>query len=339
MPVLKNVQRYLKHIFVPRKSNNQRPKILHPAGLSVIIGIFLLNYSLRFLINSLPGFVLGFSSSITTEEIINATNQERAKSGLSPLSQNPLLTQAASAKAVDMLNTDYWAHISPSGVQPWAFIKNTGYSYRYAGENLGRDFANTNDLVNAWMTSASHRENILNSKYQEIGIAVVDGNLQGIETRLVVQMFGTPTPVPIAQTQPSTPNITPLQQEASSVKTTQPILEEISVPENVKDSIQIAQLEQTDFGKNQEIKPQYPRTNILQSFSQPETKAIVISPTQITQVFGMILVVLLLGTLIADWMVAHKRQMVRLVGKNWAHLSFLGAVIIMMLEYAQGRIL
>jgi hypothetical protein len=94
-------------------------------------------------------------------------------------------------KASDMAEKGYWAHISPSGTQPWYFITQNNYAYRYAGENLARDFSNPESIVKAWLASPSHRDNLLNSKYQDIGVAVVDGTLGGRQTTLVVQLFGT----------------------------------------------------------------------------------------------------------------------------------------------------
>lgn len=318
MPVLMSVGELLGHVFLPRRSNNQRPRILHPAGLSVLVAVFLLNFSLRTLITYLPGFILGFSSSVTIDEVVNLTNQERAKAGLTPLTIDPLLTQAAQSKATDMLSFNYWAHISPTGTQPWKFIQDTGYTYRYAGENLGRDFSNTSSLVKAWMASPTHRENILNNKYLNIGVAVVDGNLGGVETRLVVQLFATPTPAPLAQTQPQPSTPISLVEEA-------PALEEIPFL--------------TEGAKLKEPKPQFIGTTIAQAVTERTPEARLVSPTEITQAFGMILVALILGTLIVDWVIAHRRKTVRLVGKNWAHMMFMAVIALMMLQYVQGRIL
>lgn len=328
------IKEFTSHLFLPRLSNNQRSRLLHPAGLSIIVGIFLLNNSLRMLVNNIPGYVLGFASSITIDQVIEQTNQERTKAGLTTLTQNPQLTAAAFAKAQDMFSKDYWAHVSPTGTQPWSFIKNQGYSYQYAGENLARDFSNSSEMMNAWMGSASHRENILNAKYREIGIAVVDGTLEGIETRLVVQMLAVGTSTPVAQTKPQTPPTVekPVVEE---------ITEELFVEETeITDNIPI-ELEETDFGKTpvQEPQPQYAGTSLLETHEISTKGMNVISPKLITQTFGIILVALIIGTLTLDWVVSHKKKAVRLVGKNWAHLTFLGIFVLMLLQIAQGRIL
>jgi hypothetical protein len=137
-----------------------------------------------------PG-ILGVNSNIVLEEIVSETNKQREKLGLSPVVINQSLNQAASAKASNMFSENYWSHYSPSGKDPWGFISGAGYKFAYAGENLARNFYNSDDVVKAWMNSPTHRENIVNPKYKEIGVAVVDGVLVGQKTTLVVQMFGT----------------------------------------------------------------------------------------------------------------------------------------------------
>jgi hypothetical protein len=91
-----------------------------------------------------------------------------------------------------MFTNNYWAHNSPQGKTPWTFFDAVDYKYSTAGENLAKDFYNTDSLVKAWMNSPTHKENIINTKYKEIGIAVVNGTLGDIKTTLVVQHFGTP---------------------------------------------------------------------------------------------------------------------------------------------------
>lgn len=157
-----------------------------------MLGLFTLSqFFLSFAIHRYP-HVLGYAASrISPDEIIHLTDLERQNQGLLPLKYNSQLSQAAAQKAADMFAKDYWAHVSPSGTQPWYFITQSNYSYRYAGENLARDFSDPQAVIKAWLASPSHRENLLSDKYQDIGVAVVDGKLGGQETTLVVQMFGT----------------------------------------------------------------------------------------------------------------------------------------------------
>ncbi|MCK4525186.1 MAG: hypothetical protein KAU07_02005, partial [Candidatus Andersenbacteria bacterium] len=102
------------------------------------------------------------------------------------------LTEAAMEKADDMFEFQYFDHNSPSGSTPWTFIRSAGYDYIYAGENLAIDFVTANGAHKALMESASHRENILNSNYTEIGIAVMEGIFDGNKSIIIVEEFGTP---------------------------------------------------------------------------------------------------------------------------------------------------
>lgn len=136
-----------------------------------------------------PG-VLGYASNINISDLLNDTNKVRQENGLSTLRTNNELTLAAQKKAAHMFANDYWAHVAPDGTAPWDFILAENYDYSYAGENLAKNFNNSDQVVDAWFKSPSHRENLLNKNYDEIGFAVVNGVLDGYETTLVVQMFG-----------------------------------------------------------------------------------------------------------------------------------------------------
>jgi len=179
------------HLFLPHHSNNQRAKLLHPSVLLLLIGLVVSTQVILSQVSRYYPAILGFASRIAPEEIIRLTNQERVNQGLPALAMNNFLNQAAARKAADMFARNYWAHVSPAGTQPWYFVTQAGYSYRYAGENLARDFSDPGSVVTAWMNSPTHRENLLSNRYQDIGVAVVDGTLEGRETTLVVQMFGT----------------------------------------------------------------------------------------------------------------------------------------------------
>ena len=183
---------FLWNWFLPHHKNNHKAHLIRSYSLFLLCFFFIfLQVSLNFFLLAQPA-VLGFSSNITPEKIIELTNAERAKLGVPALKENKLLSEAARQKAADMFAFNYWAHVSPSGRTPWAFFTDVGYKYQYAGENLARDFRDSDSVVRAWMNSPSHRENVVNTKYQEIGVAVVSGTLQGVETALVVQCFGTP---------------------------------------------------------------------------------------------------------------------------------------------------
>ena len=180
------------HYFIPQERNNHRATILKPNFLLFFLILYLLNQSIiKSLTIAKPG-ILGYSSEITVQKVLDQTNNERIKLGLEPLVYSPVLSESAKEKAQDMFADNYWAHNSPQGKTPWTFFDAVGYKYSTAGENLAKDFYNTDSLVFAWMKSPTHKANIVNSKYKEIGIAVVNGTLGDIKTTLIVQHFGAP---------------------------------------------------------------------------------------------------------------------------------------------------
>lgn len=187
------MKRFLHDLFIPHFHNNYRSRFLHHSSLVfAIIFLFLGSFATSFVRTSFPQ-VLGIATDITAQKLLLLTNQDRQSNGAGPLVLNSELNDAAASKANDMFAENYWAHNSPTGKTPWVFIKNSGYQYVYAGENLARGFTKPEDVVNAWMASPTHRENMLSTNYTDVGFAVKEGKLLGEETVLVVEMFGNTT--------------------------------------------------------------------------------------------------------------------------------------------------
>jgi uncharacterized protein YkwD len=138
-----------------------------------------------------------FASSINTDNVLDLINQERASRGISKLVLNNDLNNAAALKSKDMINRDYFEHFA-FGSTPWDFIKNAGYNYLYAGENLAMDFNTSEGMVRAWMNSPAHRENILNPDFRDVGVGIVKGefaeNNHERNTTIVTNMFGRKKP-------------------------------------------------------------------------------------------------------------------------------------------------
>ena len=188
--LLNGMLSHLIRLFLPHHTNNHRAHLLHPVSILIFLGFFT---SLQLLASFVPNLIpltLGVTN-INPQKVIEITNKERSERGLRELKQDPLLSKAAETKAADMISRNYWAHNAPDGTTPWFFFKEVGYTYRYAGENLARDFQEPEEVVKAWINSPSHKENLFSQKYEEIGIAVVEGDLKGTRTVLVVQLFGT----------------------------------------------------------------------------------------------------------------------------------------------------
>jgi len=185
---------FFQHLFLPHYTNNQRPKILHYTSILYFIIFFLIGSLFLSQVKKSFSQVLGTSINIAVQDLLQITNQKRQEEGEVPLVLNEQLSHAADLKAKNMFLENYWAHDSPRGETPWDFIKEAGYDYVYAGENLARGFTSAKDVVDAWMASPTHKENMLSSNYKDIGFALEEGNLTGEkDTILVVEMFGNKT--------------------------------------------------------------------------------------------------------------------------------------------------
>jgi len=298
------------HFFIPRHSNNQKARLLHPEILVIfVIKLMILQAVLQVLPAS--GLeILGYAANISSDEVVTLTNKKRAEVGLPPLEMDDTLSQAALAKGTDMIDRDYWAHVAPDGTQPWKFFIDFNYRYRFAGENLARDFSNASSAIEAWMASPTHRENMLSPKYKEIGIAVIEGDLDGVETTIIVQFFGTKyidtVPiVPVAGAIPTIPSPAPVAMVSPSPS-----------PEV---------LVSTPTTEEEEVGPVGSR--------------VFISPFETTKGVSLVVVGLLLNVLVYDGLVTSKRKITRIGGRTFAHLSFLGMILAVILILRAGQVI
>lgn len=139
-----------------------------------------------FVLSVLPAL----ASQITAGNILELLNRSREKEDLEALSPNDKLTRVAQDKLSDMIANHYFAHTSPQGITPWHWFEKENYDYQFAGENLAINFVSAEGQHEAWMNSPTHRKNILNPNYKEIGIAVGAGEVDGQMSIIAVQEFG-----------------------------------------------------------------------------------------------------------------------------------------------------
>ena len=334
-----SVKKSFAHLFHPRRSNNHRSKLLHPEYIFGLLGLAVLffvgTYGLS-LSDTKLGNILGYASDITIDKVISYTNQERAKSGLGPVTYDPVLSDAARRKAADMFSAQYWAHTSPSGKEPWDFMREARYTYRVAGENLARDFMDTPSMVSAWMASPTHRANIMNPRYTDIGIAVVNGTLQGTETTLVVQMFGDPVAT-VQQAQPTVPPA-PTAQPVAVIETIQTLPNQQETTQEVNgESTQPNNQVVIEFAEEPRNVPQ----QVLSTNAVPGgeiTVGPVIAPNNLWKAFGIAIAILFVATLIYDGVIAHNRRIARIVGRNLAHIALMLAVLFALIFFKAGVI-
>ncbi|ASK61101.1 hypothetical protein CFK37_02265 [Virgibacillus phasianinus] len=111
------------------------------------------------------------------QQVVELTNNEREERGLEPLKIDVELSKMARDKSQDMSTNGYFSHTSPNYGSPFDMMESYGITYQSAGENIARGQRTPEEVVNGWMNSQGHRENILNPDYTHIGVGyVADGN-------------------------------------------------------------------------------------------------------------------------------------------------------------------
>ena len=208
VPLHARVRSHAKHVLVPHKANEYRPHLIRVHGIIAVLVIALLAQVVYGFTTTGRLSVLAKESNIQTTELLALTNTEREKAGIGDLQINALLSDAAFLKAQNMFAEQYWAHVSPSGTEPWKWFGDVGYNYSYAGENLAKNYPTSDATVTAWMNSATHRENLLKKEYVDVGFAVVSGELNGEKTTLVVALYGAPAVAVAATATQQTPQPT-----------------------------------------------------------------------------------------------------------------------------------
>jgi hypothetical protein len=127
----------------------------------------------RFIVPILAATLLLLSDAVYADfesEVIERVNAERAAAGIPPLGYNAELTAAARLHARDMADSNYFSHDSLDGTRFFERILEAGYDYAACGENIAAGYANPHEVVDAWMDSDGHRENILDPDFCEIGV-------------------------------------------------------------------------------------------------------------------------------------------------------------------------
>ncbi len=183
---------WLHRHFIPHEGNDHKPHFLRSETVQTLITLLLVSQVFFFIFTYIIAPNSKQIASIIASSLVQQTNSERLRIKISDLKTNVKLEQSAKLKANDMASKGYFAHNTPDGKNPWYFFNMAGYDYEYAGENLAVNFVESKDVTNAWMNSKSHRDNILNDKYTEIGIATAEGKYKGKDAIFVVQHFGKP---------------------------------------------------------------------------------------------------------------------------------------------------
>lgn len=182
---------FMKNYLIPHKGNKYDPHIFKPKNMLVVLVVAFV-ISLASFLGTVVIKNTGLLASIQSAFLVDLANKNRTEENVAVLKVSPVLTEAAQRKANDMVAKGYFAHTSPEGITPWYWFKDVNYSYIFAGENLAVNFTESVDVHKAWIASPTHKKNILDQRFTEIGIATADGFYKGKKATFVVQMFGKP---------------------------------------------------------------------------------------------------------------------------------------------------
>ncbi len=192
----KFMKELLRDFFVPCKENGFKPRVLETQFFFILLGL-LVGLKILTLVSFWDNFGANIFNQVSQGDLYTLTNEARSSNGVGKLQVSSKLEAVAQLKLADMFQGNYFAHVSPSGVDPWFWFGKANYDYKLAGENLAMSFMSSDEVLKAWLNSESHRKNLLLNEFQEIGIAVGSGMINGQQTVAVVQVFGTPRAVPV----------------------------------------------------------------------------------------------------------------------------------------------
>jgi len=308
------MKNFLHFLFIPSESNNFRSKLVHIDSLSYYL-LFIMILSAVYRYTPIAN-ILGIATDMSVARLYELTNQKRAESGQGVLQHNGVLDIAACDKAQKMIAGNCWAHFCDNGASPWKSIANSGYRYAFAGENLCKNFSNSDGCINAWMGSPTHRENMLKPGYKDVGFCVMNGSISGEDTTLVVQLFGAP---------PSSRSF--VKSVGAVEQTTKPIVQTQKKPQ-VQKKAPIA----ITTGKNRAIKGE--------EISPQSIRDVFISQAKkMTSYTPFFLVLVLFIAIMFDFYYAFRLNLFRITGKHVAHGIFLLIIIASLFIIRTGVIL
>lgn len=325
------MKRFVKHYLFPHHTNNYRARALHIDTLALYAVLLLLFQVVMQSVHKRAPDVLGYATDISVSVLLSETNARRTQAGLAPLQLNESLSHAAAGKAQHMFAHNYWAHNAPDGTSPWDFILGAGYDYAYAGENLAKNFLTSAQVVDAWIASETHRDNIMKDSYTQIGFAIVNGVLLGEETTLVVQMFGTPS-TGIAQA-PAAPVSPPIGDDNSGA------IDQVLAQERIQDTLPVTSeeglivIDQT-VGQSAPYEGATGGNVFSTAINSPLFDMFRIEKGLLYGFVGFIL-----GLLVVDAWIILRKRIVRVRGHSLGHAFFFLSLVFILSQSTFGSII
>lgn len=305
-----SMPQWFKRLLIPSPDNDFKPNALQRSALVGMTALVMISFSFANVHSLLWVASDWLVSTILPAVVTDATNAARTEEGRAPLTRNSALDEAARLKAEDMAANGYFAHWSPDGVSPWHWFKEAGYSYKHAGENLAVHFTDSDDVVDAWLDSPTHRENIMDERFTEIGIGTAKGSYQGYDTVFVVQMFGTPA-LPVKEIE------TDVVPEADEVAEAEPEVDTAPEVAGVSESEDVIGVTEAGTVVYESFAATTNDDAALRAASAPEPPSsfwgrLATSPRLVLQIFysviALFVIMVLLLSIIVEWRRQHPVQ-------------------------------
>jgi uncharacterized protein YkwD len=136
-----------------------------------------------------PAMVSGSATAPVQRQVLELVNDNRRRGGCQNLTLDRRLIEAANRHAADMARNDYFAHDSRNGDGAGERVEDAGYRWKRYGENIARGQDSAYEVVDGWMHSPAHRENIMDCRLHQMGIGLA---FASDRTPYWVQDFATP---------------------------------------------------------------------------------------------------------------------------------------------------
>lgn len=184
----------LHDFFIPHERNEYKPHVFqrHSVKHLILLIIVVKVGVVSSLFALYPN--LGKLDADIQSAMYRLINEYRVEQSQTKLTTNSYLENVALQKGRDMLDKNYFSHYGIDGREPWEWIDTAFYDFKSMGENLAMDFLTANSVFTAFQKSPAHDRNLVSASYSEIGIAILNGYLDGHNTNVMVVFFGSPKP-------------------------------------------------------------------------------------------------------------------------------------------------
>ncbi len=120
-------------------------------------------------------------------ELLGLVNRHRVSMGLNALLESASLTAVARDHSVDMIAQTYFGHWSPEGLTAGGRLSAAGVTWTSVGENLAEGWWTPRAVLEAWLLSPLHRENLERADWTHAGVGVARGETGGVVTQLFLR--------------------------------------------------------------------------------------------------------------------------------------------------------